>query len=293
MSLYSTLKFIANHPLNGNNKLGTIIRFFKWQINTRLNPYPILYQYTTKSKLIIEKGMTGATGNLYCGLHEFNDMAFVLHFLRPDDLFVDIGANIGSYTILGAVHVGSKTISIEPVPSTFSKLLNNISINNAQNNVIAKNIALGSKKENVAFTKSLDTTNHVATASDKDIIEVNVETLDELLSNNITPSLMKIDVEGFETEVIKGALKTLNNHSLKAIIIELNGSGKRYGYDELEIHKTLLANGFIPYLYEPFNREIIKMEGFGTQNTIYIRDIQFVNERLKGAEKIEILKHTF
>ena len=46
-------------------------------------------------------GMTGATGNVYCGLHEFEDMALVLHALRPRDLFVDVGANVGSYTVLG------------------------------------------------------------------------------------------------------------------------------------------------------------------------------------------------
>jgi hypothetical protein len=40
--------------------------------------------------------MTGATQNLYCELHEYNDMAFLLHFLREEDSFADVGANIGS-----------------------------------------------------------------------------------------------------------------------------------------------------------------------------------------------------
>ncbi len=82
MSLISTLKFIINHPLNKDNKIAALIRFVKWQCNTRLNPYPIIYPFTTKARLIVQKGMTGATGNLYCGLHDFNDMFFLLHFLR-------------------------------------------------------------------------------------------------------------------------------------------------------------------------------------------------------------------
>ena len=45
--------------------------------------------------------------------------------------------------------------------------------------------------------------------------------------NEQCPSLIKIDVEGYENEVINGAEKTLENQSLKAIIIELNGSGSR------------------------------------------------------------------
>ena len=74
MSLLSTLKFITSHPLNRSNKVKAILRFLRWQINTRINSYSIIYQFTERCKLIIRKGMTGATGNLYCGLHEFEDM---------------------------------------------------------------------------------------------------------------------------------------------------------------------------------------------------------------------------
>ena len=46
--------------------------------------------------------MTGATGNIYCGLHEFIELTFLLHLLRPNDLSLNIGANVGSYIILAA-----------------------------------------------------------------------------------------------------------------------------------------------------------------------------------------------
>jgi len=45
------------------------------------------------SKFLVKTGETGLTGNIYTGLHEFPDMGFLLHFLRAEDLFVDIGAN--------------------------------------------------------------------------------------------------------------------------------------------------------------------------------------------------------
>ena len=152
MNIISLVKFISSHPLNKTNKSKSIIRFLKWQINTRLNPFPIIYPYTEKTKIIIQKGMTGATGNLYCGLHEYNDMAFLLHFLRIEDFFIDIGANIGSYTILASGHIGAKTFSFEPVPSTFAHLINNISINQMTDKVRAFNIGLGSQKGSIEFT---------------------------------------------------------------------------------------------------------------------------------------------
>lgn len=288
MKLFSIIKFVINHPLNRDHKLTAVFRFFKWQISSYLNPYSIIYPFTEKSKLIINKGMTGATGNLYCGLHEYYDMFFLLHFLRKDDLFIDIGANIGSYTILSAAHIKANTISIEPIPSTFSHLINNININQIQEKVQALNIALGSMSGKISFTKSLDTMNHVAVNSDKETIEVDVLTLDEIIGEGRTPALIKIDVEGFETEVIKGASKTLLKEELKAIIIELNGAGTRFGYDEKEIHNKLTQIGFSPCYYNPTQRSFNIIETFGKFNTIYIRDFDFVSKRLISAEKVKM-----
>ena len=47
--------------------------------------------------------MHGVTGNVYCGLHDFAEMSFMLHLLRAGDLFADIGANVGSYTVLALI----------------------------------------------------------------------------------------------------------------------------------------------------------------------------------------------
>jgi FkbM family methyltransferase len=232
--------------------------------------------------------MSGATGNLYCGLHEFSDMGFLLHFLRKDDLFCDIGANIGSYTVLSAAHIGAQTFSFEPVPATYEHLLNNIYINRVNNLAKPHNIALGSQKGTVDFTSTLDSMNHVAAPGDTNKITVEISTLDDVLGDRL-PALLKIDVEGFETEVIKGAAGTLNRKELKAIIIELNNSGARYGYDDSKIHETFISSGFEPYLYDPLTRKLTKAASFGFHNTIYIRDIDFVTDRLKNAPPFKVL----
>lgn len=288
MSLKSTLKFILSHPLNRDNKIAALNRFLKWQFNTRLNPYPIIFPFTTKARLIVQKGMTGATGNLYCGLHDFNDMFFLLHFLRKGDLFIDIGANIGSYTVLAAAHCGVETISIEPVPATYSHLVDNISINHITHIATPLNMALGSTEGLITFTSKYDTVNHVAIVADKDTIEVKVNSLDHIVGDR-SPALLKIDVEGYETEVLAGAQQVLQNSSLKAIIIELNGSGGRYGYDENKIHELLISQGFSPFIYEPFLRELKKVESFGSYNTIYLRDIDLIQDRIKSAERVALL----
>ena len=255
----------------------------------RLNPYPIIYPYTDKASLIIQKGMTGATGNYYCGLHEYEDMAFLLHFLREDDVFVDIGANIGSYTVLASGHIGATTYAFEPAPSTYKHLINNIAINQISGRVKAYNLALGSQQGSVNFTSSLDTVNHIANIGETDTIQVTVEKLDDILENQKQPSLLKIDVEGFETEVLRGASRTLNQQCLKAIIIELNGSGGRYKFDEREIHRALLNLNFHAFSYDPAARILNPRDTYGIHNTIYVRDVNRVKERLVNAPKVKIL----
>ena len=289
MILYKVIKFIFNHPFNSNNRISSVLRFFKWQLNTKLNPYPIVYPFTENSKLLIWKSLNGATGNLYCGLMEYYDMGFLLHFLRSTDLFIDVGANIGAYTVLASGEIGANTISIEPIPSTYKILTDNILINRIQDKVQALNIGLGNEKEKINFTKSMDTVNHVATDNDIDTIEVEVDNLDSV--TNIIPALIKIDVEGFETEVLNGADKILNNKDLKAIIIELNGSGSRYGYDENKIHDKLSALQFKPYIYNPKTRVLTEVSGYVNSdgNSLYIRDKKFVIDRVTSSRKIKIL----
>lgn len=131
--------------------------------------------------------------------------------------------------------------------------------------------------------------NHILADNEyvKDTIEVPIDKLDNIVSKKV-PSLIKIDVEGFETEVINGGENTILNNTLKAIIIELNGTGKRYGFDDEQIDKKLRKHGFLPYLYKPFERKLEKLSTFGKNNTIYIRDFNNIRERVNTAKKIKI-----
>lgn len=105
------MAFIVRHPLSSKHPLRALIRYADWQMRSRLKG-EIVFEWVAGSRLIVRRGMTGATGNIYCGLHEYRDMAFLLHLLRADDLFVDIGANIGSYTILASAVCGARAITI-------------------------------------------------------------------------------------------------------------------------------------------------------------------------------------
>src|SRR5262245_63141667 len=126
MALRELLSFVWTHPLNAGHRWAALGRVARWQIASRLLDGPIALPFVDGTFLLATRGMTGATGNWYCGLHEVRDMAFVLHALRPEDHFLDVGANVGSYTILAAGAVGARVTSAEPIPSTFAKLQRNV-----------------------------------------------------------------------------------------------------------------------------------------------------------------------
>ena len=286
MKLLDIARFIINHPLSTGKKFTALSRFARWQLSSRIFPSPIVVPFVNDSRLLMKRGMTGATANLYAGLHEFADMAFVLHVLRKTDVFVDVGANIGSYTVLAAKVVGSKSIAIEPVPVTFSHLLDNINLNRIYEHVVALNIGLASSNGTLAFTSALDSTNHVVPNGSKDAttVEVSVKKLDDVLTE-AEPFLMKIDVEGYESEVVTGGEKVFRRSSLNAVVMELRGHGRRYGQDDSAVHQKMLDYGFTPCAYLPLKREVVSLGNkiSSSGNTLYLRDIEEAGHRVRTA----------
>jgi len=290
----STLNTLLSHPLASKHKFKTLSRFFRWGLINKFSNKSFDYDFIGSTKVRIKKTYSTAELQYYCGLSEFNDMGFLLHFLRQDDLFIDIGANIGAYTLLASGHIGSKTIAFEPVPSTYLYLKENIGLNNIGSRTDLRNLGLSDSKGVLKFTSGLDAINHVVYPDDSQdsVIEVPVDTLDNSLGS-LNPIMLKIDVEGYETMVIKGATETLNNNNLKAIIIELNGLANEFGFDEVKIHEKLIETGFTPYGYDPFTRKLTKMNGYGTHNTVYLRDVESVEKRIADAPKVTVFGSTF
>ncbi|HXB92480.1 MAG TPA: hypothetical protein VNU72_09330, partial [Puia sp.] len=71
-----TFRYLFSHPLTKKDKLSSSWRLLKWQMAMRFFPFPVLYPFVEDTHLLVEKGMTGATGNVYAGLHEFSEMGF-------------------------------------------------------------------------------------------------------------------------------------------------------------------------------------------------------------------------
>jgi FkbM family methyltransferase len=233
----------------------------------------------------------GLTGNMYCGLHEFPEMAYVLHTIDRDDLFIDIGANVGSYTILACAVRGARGICFVPVPATYQRLLDNLRLNDVVDRVRPLNMGIADRPGSLHFTVGHNCMNHVVAEGETgEAVRVNVATLDSVLHNE-RPSLTKIDVEGFETAVIKGAEKLLQTPELHTVIMELSGVGERYGFDEDRIRGRMHVFGFGMYTYEPFSRGLHRIQpgrDNSSTNTLFIRDISKVSRRIAKSPAVNV-----
>jgi hypothetical protein len=118
-------------------------------------------------------------------------------------------------------------------------------------------------------------------------IEVAVARLDDIVEAN-APMLIKIDVEGHESSVLRGSKVTLENPMVWAVIMETNGSGTRYGISDNELYKIMRGHGFSPYSYDPFERQLL-VASTSDFNTIFIRDKLAVQERLRSARQFRLI----
>jgi FkbM family methyltransferase len=285
MDFLNLVLSVLQHPLNKGGRVRGLFRFFYWQLISRIYKGDYKIPFVNKTFLYVRGGMTGATGNIYFGLSDYREMSFLLDFLMKDDVFFDIGANIGSYSVLASGVVGAKSIAIEPIPETFSFLLSNISLNLLNKRVNCFNLGATDNGCILSFTNNLGTMNHVIqdeySVPHINKVDVEAKRIDDILPcEEVT--IMKIDVEGYEYKVLNGATKRLANEKLLAIIIEINGNHLRYMFNNIEIHNLLISFGFCLVDYSPLLRQInrIDLVQSKTDNLIYVRSPDEVNKRL-------------
>ena len=285
--VFVTLRGIARHPLTGKSKSSAMWNFCVSQVALRLVPGDTCVPFPNKTKLLISPHMKGAAHFITPGLCEFDEMSFVMHFLRPGDLFVDIGANVGAYTVLASGVVGAHSVSFEPSASSYEFLRRNVELNGMLGKVTTHNVALGSERGVARFTENLGTENHLSVDGDvAGTREVKVEPLDAVLEG-LRPTLLKIDVEGFETKVLAGATRTLREPSLQAFIVERSNNGAAFGFDEDALHSQIRALSFTPSAYSPLSRTLSRLPDEAMGNIIYVRDFAAAQRRLQEAPSYE------
>ena len=163
-------------------------------------------------------------------MHEWEELQFCLRYLRPGDHFVDVGANVGVFsTLVGTRIPGVRITAVEPFPPVREDLLANLALNKLSADVVkVVDSALSDVPGEATFeVLDRDVLNRLAPGSSTDDgaatgITVPVTTLDELVGDD-PPALIKIDVEGSELLVMKGARRLLTSADAPVLLFEHAG----------------------------------------------------------------------
>ena len=259
------------HPLTKTSPQKALLRYFIFNILHRIHNVPRIYKWINGLKFYAEKGDAGIVPNIYFKLFDYEDSMFVLDEIKENDVFVDIGANVGHFTMLAARN-GAIVYSFEPVPQTFLKLEKNLKLNNLSKSINTFNYGIGEKTDILYFSCNRGVMNQVVSSDYLHSIAVNVFPLDKVLSD-VNPKMIKIDVEGYEYFVLKGGADTLKKKSLHYVLIELNDSSLQFGFTSDQIHQILLDNNFVPVRYSPNVKSLVGLESFNKDsfNTLYKR----------------------
>lgn len=293
---YRLWRAIYRHPVSAGGRLSAVFSWWRIRLASGLSPARhVAFRYIDDSLLVWPLSAPSVMKCAWYGLGEYEDMAFCLGLLRPGDLFCDVGANAGVYTVLAAAAVGCDVVAVEPVPVAFDNLMQNVHANHASARVDARRCGVGRSAGLLHFTTDEGSLNHVVAEPGPNTTQVEVQTLDAVLAGRV-PVAIKIDVEGFEAEVLAGAARTLQHPQLQAVVVEVfDEHVARYGGRADDIGATLKAAGLSgPFWYDPVTRRLTPP---GTAagwhyNLIFVRDPEAVQARVTAAKRYRVRKIT-
>jgi FkbM family methyltransferase len=146
--------------------------------------------------------------------------------LNDKSIFIDVGANIGYFSIFAEKKYGCKVIAIEPSLREISRFNDNMELNKCEN-IVTHFCACGSKEKSSFLCLSNfenPSMNYISSSNTADSVIVNVKTIDSLLhSTNLTNiTLCKIDVEGYELDVLNGIINSFSAMTNCTYVVEIS-----------------------------------------------------------------------
>jgi FkbM family methyltransferase len=224
--------------------------------------------------------------------YEIDEQLFIAKILRKGDYMVDIGANIGLYSLIAAKLVGRKgrVISFEPTPKIYNRFAKNIEINSFKN-IDLRNIALSNIQGDFPFYISengYDAWNSFAKTDNEKFqnkVEVPTALLDNELSISEKPKIkfIKIDVEGWEKFIIEGGRNYFMEYSPIVMVEFTESNTLAAGYFVQEIYDLMNELGYKWYRFENGQLQIeTKKDKYPYSNLIAFKTCQSeINKLIK------------
>jgi FkbM family methyltransferase len=254
----AVIRYVWEHPSNAGHRPRALLRLARYQFQARLLRRRAIARLGERSRLWVDLHRTAASKVMYANPPDLPEMQVWRRALRGGGLFLDVGANVGAYTIWAA-ECGADVIALEPAADTFGLLLENIALNGYH--LTAIQAAAGADCGTARFTAGRDAGNRL----DPDgPVETRLVTIDSLIDGRHVAG-MKVDVEGFEIDVLRGCIRALSERRIGLIQLEWNAMSQRVlGADRRPVADFLAQHGYQLFRPDPEGRlSPVADPGFG------------------------------
>jgi FkbM family methyltransferase len=231
---------------------------------------------------------------IFQGDFEAEERDFLNAFLRPGDTFVDIGANLGLFSLIAALLVGpqGRVHGFEPCSKTYERLRQNVALNRFQN-ITVHDLALSDTagpREMVMAVDGMDAWNSLAPpymGGNYTSETITTETWDAFAETHglaTGVALMKIDVEGWEGPVLAGARRMLSQPDAPVLQVEFTDeAAQAAGHSCADVYRLLEECGYQIYRYDPAQRQLIHdplRAEYPYMNLFAVKDLAAALQRL-------------
>jgi FkbM family methyltransferase len=285
---------IWNHPANHRQQFQSVLKFLGWQISKRTFKRPCVINFHGK-KLKCYPDSTSTSAALYFnGLADYWEMKFLLAYLKPEDNFLDVGANAGVYSVLAAACVGTGGCidAFEPMEDMAGRIEEQAELNGLEN-IRVHRLVVGDRNGTVQFGFSAsDAMRHIKRAMETVPHGIQMQSI---RLDDFEPwkryALGKMDIEGAEPLALMGCTHRLGQANPPVWLLELAGYSTLYGITSDEVITLLDAAGYACAIYEPECQRIVytgKPWDHGVQNVLAISKAHrsFVEGRIAGTSGI-------
>ncbi len=264
---YKVLGRITSDPANRDHRLASLGRFLGWQaykrISRRAHDFKV---WDGAMQLRCYPDSSASSAVLYAqeGLSDYDEMLFLRRLLGPGDHVLDIGANVGVYTLFCANEIApsGRVVCFEPGSVALERLRENVELNGLGELVTVHDLALSDRNGTLEFTTGRDSTNQIRTDDDNATggVEVRTARLDDIVAGDDGSipqfAAAKMDIEGAEPLALAGADKLLSTANPPVWLIEINGRLRSFGTTEAEFESWLGDRGFDLALYDGASGEL-------------------------------------
>jgi FkbM family methyltransferase len=281
----NSLTTLYNAPYNKDRPVFAMYRYLYWKMIRLLKLKNVRFRFWGDRTLTLDYDSLQSMWIMYNYLIDWEEFNLIRSYIRPGDHVLDIGSNIGTYSLWMSKFVGpnGKVHCFEPDRQNFDKLEANILGNNLDGIVQANNIGLSDTDGVLSFTTGLDKENHISRETVPGTVPIRVQQLDTYIQQNRIAGIayMKIDVEGFEYSVLKGAGRLLSDHKVGIIQIEINDTIRNSGSTIPDLLGILTQYNYTLCSYDVKAKKLTPVDySKEMENYFAVHDLAGANQKL-------------